>query len=102
MKKPNEALFKLAVLGWIQGLFIEQRQTGTDTVDTFCKITGDNGKTGGLWRTYERYLDVRVGHNYIAKLKQQYRKELVEWEAFEKQNREELAEYERLKAKFDI
>lgn len=100
MEKPSGVALKLYELGWIHGLFIEQQQTGTDTADTFCVITGSKNKARGKWATYEKYLDVRIGHNYVAKLKQEYAVQVERWKEFERVNKEELAEYERLKAKF--
>ncbi len=94
-------IFKIAELGWIQGLFIEDVDVSVDRGETYCKITGSNSSCDGLWRTYERYLDVRVGHNYVAELKQEYQDQLRKWRIFEKNNAKELAEYERLKDKFD-
>lgn len=101
MEKPNNIVFKLSELGWIHGIHIEQKQTGTDTAATFCKITGSNGKCEGKWSTYEKYLNVSVGHTYIARIKHEYVDAMAAWKAFEEENSIELAEYERLKAKFD-
>jgi hypothetical protein len=100
MNKPGSMIFKIAELGWIQGLFIQYVQVGVDRAETHCKITGRNGSCDGDWRTYKRYLDVGVGHNYVAKLKPEYDDQLREWRIFEKNNTKELAEYERLKNKF--
>jgi hypothetical protein len=92
---------KLASLGWIHGIHIEQHQTGTDTADTFCKITGSNGTASGLWSEYAQFLNVRPGHCYIAELKDDVRKQVEEWNEYERKNKAELATYKRLKAKFE-
>jgi len=100
MKKPNNIIFKLKDLGLIQGIYIDYKQTGRDTADTFCVITGSNGECKGKWDTYKDYLDVDVGYNSIAKLKQFYISELVSYKVFEEENEKDLAEHERLKLKF--
>tara|TARA_R110002096_G_C14012308_1_gene669147 strand:+ start:144 stop:452 length:309 start_codon:yes stop_codon:yes gene_type:complete len=100
MKKPSNIIFKLKDLGLIQGIYIDYKQTGTDTADTFCVITGSNGECKGKWGTYEDYLDVNIGYNHIAKLKDCCVSELAGYKAFEEENKKDLAEYERLKLKF--
>ena len=101
MEKPNEIAVKLCGIGCIHGLYIEQRQTGTDTADTFVKITGSNGKAEGLWRTYREFLELVPDHNSVCHVKEKYARQVEDWRKFEKQNAKELAEYKRLKAKFD-
>jgi hypothetical protein len=100
IKKPNEALLRLYEIGRIRGLLIEHKQTGTDTSDTFVTLTGSNNTLKGLWCTYSPYLDVEVGHYYVALIKQSARSIVYHWKEFEKKNTKELAEYKRLKAKF--
>lgn len=100
MGKPNNIIFKLKELGLIQGIYINYKQTGTDTADTFCVITGSNGECKGKWDTYKDYLDVGIGYNHIAKLRDCYINELESYRAFEKENEKDLAEFERLKLKF--
>lgn len=101
MQKPKGTILKLVALGWIHGLHIEQQQTGTDTAETFCKITGSNGKLEGKWETYKEYLDVAPGHNYIAEVKRRHVNEVADWRTFEKENKKDLVEFERLKAKLN-
>lgn len=100
MKKPNDVVLRLHALGWIHGLHIEQRQTGTDTADTFVKITGSNGKASGLWSTYEQHLDLTPDHNSICSLRRSDAEHVEAWERFERANAADLAEYKRLRAKF--
>ena len=100
MKKPNNIIFKLKDLGLIKGIYIDYKQTGNDTADTFCVITGSNGECKGKWDTYKDYLDVSIGYNHIAILKDCYINELARYKAFEEENEKDLAEYERLKLKF--
>jgi hypothetical protein len=102
MKKPPEALLKLIDLGAIRGIIIEYRQTGNDTAETFCEILGSGtNKVGGLWRTYKPFLDVKVEWATVARVHATYIKDAAEWEKFESENAKELAEYNRLKQKFE-
>lgn len=98
---PSDTLLKLCNIGHIHGLDIRQRQTGTDTADTFVKITGSSGELEGRWSTYEAYLDLRPGHDYVCSVKPGYVKIVQEWHQFCKDNAAELAEYERLRKKFE-
>lgn len=100
MEKPTDILVRLCDLGWLHGLHIEQRQTGTDTADTFVKITGSNGKAEGRWYTYREFLELVPDHNSVCHVKEKYRRQVEDWSAFEKQNAKELAEYRRLKEKY--
>lgn len=100
MEKPNEIVIKLYGLGCIHGLHIEQRQTGTDTAETFVKITGSNGKAEGKWHSYREYLELVPDHNSVCHVKEMYVRQVEDWRKFEKHNAKELAEYKRLKAKF--
>jgi len=100
MKKPNETILKLYNLGWINEMKVDYRQTGTDTADTFCVLGKGKKQIKGKWNTYKEYLDVMVSHAYIAKLKPEYEKQVEDWKKFEKENADDLAEFERLKVKF--
>lgn len=100
MEKPNEIVMKLCRLGRIHGLHIEQKQTGTDTAETFVKITGSNGKAYGLWETYREFLDLVPDYDSVCHVKALYARQVDDWLKFEKQNAKELSEYKRLKAKF--
>ena len=93
-------MLRLCEIGWIYGLLIEYKQTGTDTSDTFVTLISSNDTLKGLWCTYSPYLDVEVGHCYVATIKQSARSIVDHWKEFEKKNKRELAEYKRLKAKF--
>lgn len=101
MKKPSSKLLRLYELGSISAISVEYRQTGTETADTFATITGSQGSlTDVVWDCYREFLDVRVWTNTVAVIKRQYSNEIEEWRKFEDNNANELAEYERLKAKF--
>lgn len=101
MKKPDSAIEQLVKIGRIHGIDLWQVQTGTDTADTKCKIRGGAGKLEGWWKDYEQFLDVRPFWDGIAEIKREHRRAWDDWKAFEKANKAELAEYERLKAKFE-
>lgn len=102
MNKPSETVLSLVALGSIRGIIVDYQQTGTDTADTFCEILGDGKKkVTGLWRTYSPFLDVRVDWASVARVSDKYRKEVEEWRKFEKAYSAELAEYQRLKEKFE-
>ena len=101
MKKPNHIIFKLYDIGLIHGISIDLVQSGIDSSETRCVITGSNGTCKGLWSTYLDYLIVDADFRSIARLYPEHVKEVVEYSVFERANTEELAEYERLKNKFD-
>ena len=100
MEKPSDIAMELYGLGWLHGLYIDYRQTGADTAETFVKISGSNGNAEGLWRSYREYLDLTPSHNSICKLKEKYDRQITEWKKFEKENANDLAEYKRLREKF--
>lgn len=100
MNKPNLHLLRLYGIGTIQCIEVEQQQTGTDSTATYVKIKGVNGECRGKWKTYEPYIDVKVRYNSIATIKHGYIAELAKWKLYQEENERELAEYERLKAKF--
>jgi len=100
MNKPSQAMLKLIKIGRIHGVNIRQKQTGTDTADTFCTITGADGKVEGLWSTYSEYITVSPFFDGIAEVSPKAVKEYNEWIKFERENKKDLAEYKRLKEKF--
>jgi len=90
----------LLALEPIQGLHIEQRQTGTDSADTYCELTGSGPKVSGWWRMFARYLEVAPDHNTVARVLPRWRTKADERATFERRNASEYAEYLRLHAKF--
>jgi len=101
-QKPPETLSRLYDFGLIQGIHVDYRQTGDDTADTFVVLKSSSGKEiRGKWDTYKKYLCVGVTHAYIAELKDHYRQMVIAWRKYEKSNRAELAEYYRLKRKYE-
>mgnify|MGYP003660300432 CR=1 FL=1 len=71
MEKPRAAAIRLYELGYLHGITVEYRPTGDDTATSFVTIKGSNGTAQGLLKTYEEFLESK-----------------------------ELAEFNRLKAKF--
>ena len=101
MDKPPKELFDLISLGRIHGIYIASKQTGTDTCDTECIITGDERKIfQGWWSSYTKFLIVNPDWDTIAHVKPEYIKQMEDWKKFHKGNLRELSEYERLKKKF--
>lgn len=101
IEKPSKALISLCEIGIIEKLAIEYRQTGTDTADTYIIITGSEGEVSGLWHIYKPFLDIGIGHNYVARIHLHMENSVDQWKKFVKKNAKELAEYKRLKAKFE-
>ena len=101
MKKPNNNLLRLHEAGRIRGIFIEQKQTGSESADTFCVITCGNKTIKGLWSTYSHYIKFKPFHDGIACIYDEYINQLQKWFLYENDNERELKEYERLKAKFE-
>ena len=102
MKKPHENAFKLYNLGRIKGLYLHQKQTGTDTTDTFASILGSQGDLQGvLWSDFSEFLDVQPWYDGIAKLKSHITYAVEQWNKYESENKEEYNEFLRLRAKYD-
>lgn len=102
IEKPSQPLTRLCEIGFIKGLSVEYKQTGTETSETYVTITGSNGEIKGLlWSIYKPFLDVNVGYNYVARVHSHMRDSVDQWKRFVKKNARELAEYKRLKAKFE-
>lgn len=100
MKKPID----LAL--WLYGadvtsVDVEYLQTGTDTADTFVTIRNSKGEKRLRWNTLAELVEVGMDHRSIMRLRESVARECVEWRDFAKRNQHELAEYERLKAKFE-
>ena len=101
MKKPDENLIRLCELGCIEKVSIEYLQTGTDTADTYVTFENGKKKLRGLLSTYAMWLDFRPTHRAVWDVPRRFVDEVIAWKEFEKNNAKELAEYKRLKAKFE-
>lgn len=101
MKTPNGKLIDLYNMSVIEEIKVSYDQTGTDTADTFVTIIDALGRRAKYkWDDIKDFLDVGVGFNYVAKLKDRYDKEVSEWLDFVKANELEMKEYQRLKKLF--
>jgi len=92
------ALYKIGVIGKIE---IDYRHMHTERGGTYIRMHGNLGSIDGKWKKYEKYLDMKVEWNSIAKIKAKFSKELEDWWIYSETNRKELDEYERLKKKFE-
>lgn len=102
MTKPDEHLLALYKLGWITGVSVDYRQTGTDTSDTYVTFANsyDNKKVMGLLSNYTKYIKLDFSYNTVATIHPEFISMVTEWEKFEQKNKRELAEYKRLQEKF--
>ena len=101
MKKPGQYELKKFLMRGISGLKLHYYQTGTDTSDTDWEMWDVNGKKKRVRAaTVEKLVDIRPDWIRLLRLKDNLAKEVEEWDAFEKANKAELAEFERLKEKF--
>jgi len=102
MLKPSPILLKLAAIGSIQSIVVKYVQTGTDTAETMATIVGLNGNhSTGKWSSFEPYLELKVNHNSVARLSPGLLRQAEAWNRYEAENQAELAEYKRLKQKFE-
>jgi len=103
MKKPdNYELKKWLYDNFITGLKIHHYQTGTDTAATDWELIPHTGKSKRLRdHTIQKLVEVRPDYNSVLKPVNSVIKEVEEWGKFAKVEAKELAEYERLKKKFE-
>ena len=109
MKKPSKTLIALNKIGVITCISIDYRQTGNESAESVCVLTGKkwNGEQmlsthyKGLLSSVEEYLDLDPDYRSVARLKESCQKTITEWEQYERNNASELAEYKRLKLKFE-
>lgn len=100
MIKPPDLVIKLYHMQPIRSLAVDYIQTGTDTADTYVIICGANGTTTqGKWSTYEKYLKLYVGYNYVACLTREWDETVFKWLTYERENMEEIDLLRKLKAK---
>lgn len=100
MIKPPELAIKLYHMQPIRSLSVDYVQTGTDTADSFVILASADGTTTrGKWNTYEKFLKLYVGYNYVACLTREWDEAVVRWLAYEQENREEIELLRKLKEK---
>ena len=108
MKMPNNLLISIYNIGTIKTIDVEYKQTGNDTADTFIILRGLSGeslsfkydKFSKKGKLFDEVVELKIGYNYCAKLKEQYKSEVREWLEYHEQNREEYNQYLKLKEKF--
>lgn len=80
----------------------EHRQTGTDTASTYLHLTPINGKpVCWLESTFRKVARLEIGTCTVAAPIYGLREKVEAREKWEKDNERELAEYRRMKAKFE-
>ena len=86
----------------VQAIRVEYRQTGTDTADTFVHLTPSEGKPV-CWKdsTFRKVARLELGYATVVEPHYGVRDRVEAREKWEKANARELAEYRRLKAKFE-
>ncbi len=99
MKKPDKHLIDLLGIGPIRAVRVDRRQTGIDTCEDILTLTGRDGEVCGESDTYSQYLEWGVWCVTIARLKDEYCKEVLTWIKYEQENKEELELLAKLRAK---
>jgi hypothetical protein len=82
---------------------VEYRQTGTDTAETYLHLTPSDGKAAVCWlaSTFRKFARLELGHCTVAVPIYGLREKVEAREKWEQANARELADYKRLKAKFE-
>lgn len=86
----------------VESIRAEYRATGTDTAETYVHLRARDGDTA-VWKdtTFARVADLKIWCGSVAEAKREVRLRVEESEKFEKAHARELADYARLKAKFE-
>lgn len=86
---------------YVDTVKVEHRQTGTDTAETFVTLIA--GKDRVTWRkeTFCKVARLELSYNTVVEPNYGVRDRVRAREAWEKANDEELAEYKRLRSKFE-
>lgn len=113
--KPSRLSLWMSGHGRPSQLRVEYRPTGVDTAETvvILTVTDYSEKKGASIEVSpgeigrERYgsnndVFLHIDHAFIVDWTDQGRKRLDEWLSFNKRNARELAEFERLKKKFQL
>ncbi len=97
---PETILYKNGSV--IEGIILKYVQIGTDIAQTRAKLHMSNDVVLDVsWDAYRPYIDIEPNWYSIAALKEGSVKRCEIWDQYLKENSEELAEYERLKKKFE-
>jgi hypothetical protein len=103
MKKPdNYELKKWLCDNTICGLKVHYYQTGSDTSDTDWELESTTGEKKRV-RSHpiDKMVDVRPDWVSVLHVHDSVRREVKAWDEYAEKEVDELAEYERLKRKFE-
>lgn len=110
--KPDDILLKLYDLvkgnGRFEGLLIDDRQTGTDTSETYwiliyykqVEYQWKEVRIEYLASEVSKYFEAVIDYSSVIRIKDHYLKQVHRWFEYAKKNKKELNEYRRLKEKF--
>lgn len=87
----------------VSAIRVEYRQTGTDTAETYVQLTPWDGGKPVCWldSTFRKVATLKLSHASIAEPAYGVRERVEAREKWEAKNARELADYKRLKAKFE-
>ena len=102
MKKPSDYELKRWLCeNTIVGIKLYYYQTGTETSDTDWELeTINSEKKRFKSRLVKKFVDVDIDWIRVLRVKAQIVDEMRKWDKFAEKEKEDLAEYERLKDKF--
>ena len=101
VEKPNERLIKLYNIGYIKAVKLSEKLGACMyTSEIYVEIVGSVGKCKGKWDLYRNLLVPNFGAYFVAELRDSDKRKVKEWLEFERENKKDLEEYERLKKKF--
>ena len=103
MKKPSNLEMKRWVCGnTIVGLRVWYYQVGVDTADTDWELVASGGGKKRVKRhLVENLVDVKPDYVRVLRVKKEVVDEVAEWDKYAEKEKSDLAEYERLKKKFE-
>lgn len=101
MKKPSEHALWLYKNWPIHGIKVEHKQTGDDTAESFVTVASAAGTRKMPALEFDELCTLRRDYNSICDLKPSEKIKVTDWLAFENENKADLAEYERLRKKFE-
>lgn len=80
---------------------VEYRQTGTDTAETYVTLIAGKEKVTWLDKNFNKVAQLQLGYNTVVSPRYGVRERVEARDKWEKANARELAEFKRLKAKFE-
>jgi hypothetical protein len=88
---------------WITGHDIDSRQTGTDTSDTWIIFRPISGKPReARLESVEVYINFRPDYHSSLRLTERAQELVADYLRWERRNKRDLAEFNRLKKKFNM